>query len=93
MKFFISTIPFGSTNKAPIEAISKEGHSFEINSLGRKITEEELIKKLHDIDVLVAGTEPITKKVLESAKNLKIISRVGIGIDNVLTTIFLFTLG
>tara|TARA_B100001142_G_C14282459_1_gene635492 strand:+ start:357 stop:1277 length:921 start_codon:yes stop_codon:yes gene_type:complete len=83
MKFYISTIPFGSTNKAPIEAISKEGHSFEINSLGRKITEEELIKKLHDIDVLVAGTEPITKKVLESAKNLKIISRVGIGIDNI----------
>lgn len=36
-----------------------------------------------DFDVLVAGTEPITARVMEYARNLKLISRVGIGLDSV----------
>jgi D-3-phosphoglycerate dehydrogenase len=33
--------------------------------------------------VLIAGTEPITEKVLRQAKCLKLISRVGVGLDSV----------
>ena len=33
--------------------------------------------------MLITGTEPITKKVIDKAPNLKFISRVGIGLDSV----------
>ena len=36
-----------------------------------------------DFDVIIAGTELITKKVMDAATNLKMISRVGIGLDSV----------
>jgi D-3-phosphoglycerate dehydrogenase len=36
-----------------------------------------------DFDVVIAGTEPITKKVMDRSTNLKMISRVGIGLDSV----------
>jgi D-3-phosphoglycerate dehydrogenase len=34
-------------------------------------------------DVLIAGTEPITQRVMAQAKCLKLISRVGICLDSV----------
>jgi D-3-phosphoglycerate dehydrogenase / 2-oxoglutarate reductase len=36
-----------------------------------------------DCDVLIAGTEPITERVMSCAARLKLISRVGIGLDSV----------
>ncbi len=36
-----------------------------------------------DFDALIAGTEPITKTVMARANRLKLISRVGIGLDSV----------
>ena len=56
---------------------------FIINPLGRKLKESELAEMIADYDILIAGTEPITRKVLEQAPRLKLISRVGIGLDSV----------
>jgi D-3-phosphoglycerate dehydrogenase len=36
-----------------------------------------------DFDVLIAGTEPITEKVMDRAPCLRMISRVGVGLDSV----------
>jgi D-3-phosphoglycerate dehydrogenase len=38
---------------------------------------------ISDFDVLIAGPEIISRKVLSQASNLKLISRVGIGLDSV----------
>jgi D-3-phosphoglycerate dehydrogenase len=56
------------------------------NPLGRKLTETELERLLdeHRPVGLLAGTESITAKVLNKAKAyLRVISRVGVGWDNV----------
>ena len=81
MKVFVSTIPFASINKLPTELMSDNGISYEINPFNRKITKEELANIIPEFDGLIAGTEQIDKSVLAGAKNLKIISRVGIGLD------------
>ena len=36
-----------------------------------------------DFDVIIAGTEKISEKVMNKITNLKFISRVGIGLDGV----------
>jgi len=53
------------------------------NPYGRKLSEEELINLIKDCDATLAAAEPYTKRVLEVAKKLKIIARMGVGYDNV----------
>ena len=45
--------------------------------------EENLIEKLRDVDGIVVRTAEINKKTLSQIKNLKIVSRHGVGYDNV----------
>ncbi len=82
-KIFISTVPFGDKNRLPLEQIEAAGIDYFINPLGRKLTEIELSEMLSDFDVLIAGTEEITDAVMDKAPKLKLISRVGVGLDNV----------
>lgn len=53
------------------------------NPLGRVLTEEEIISFLVETEGLIAGTEPLTEQVLDESKKLKVISRVGSGLDSV----------
>ena len=83
MKALITTVPFALKNKLPLDLLNASGIDYVINPLNKKLTEDELSEMISDYDVLIAGTEPISKKVLDYAINLKMISRVGIGLDNV----------
>jgi D-3-phosphoglycerate dehydrogenase len=82
-KVLITTVPFGDKNRLPIEQLEAAGIEYLINPLGRKLKEEELAEMVADFDVLIAGTEDITDAVMARASRLKLISRVGIGLDNV----------
>jgi D-3-phosphoglycerate dehydrogenase len=55
----------------------------DINKLGKKMTEEELIQSLGESVALVAGTETISRRVFDQCPKLRHISRVGVGLDNV----------
>lgn len=79
----ITTIPFASANRLPLELLEKSGVQYTLNPYNRKLTACELAELVTDHDVLIAGTEEINKVVFERASNLKFISRVGIGLDNV----------
>ncbi|MBD3842544.1 MAG: hypothetical protein IE909_11800 [Campylobacterales bacterium] len=83
MKVFVSTHPFSSTSDLPMKLIQENGIELRINEHGRKITTQELAQDIHDAVVLVAGTEKITEEVFKNAPKLKLISRVGIGLDGV----------
>ena len=82
-KVLITTVPFGDKNRLPIEQLEAAGIEYLINPLGRKLKEEELAEMVTDFDVIIAGTEDITDAVMAKASHLKLISRVGIGLDNV----------
>jgi D-3-phosphoglycerate dehydrogenase len=83
LNVLITTVPFADKNSLPLELLKGVGANFVINPIGRKLKEEELADLIGDFDILIAGTEPITAKVLGRASKLKLISRVGIGLDNV----------
>lgn len=83
MKVLITTVPFGQIDRKPIELLEAIPIDYEINPLGRKLTENELAELVSDVDILIAGTEPITSTVIEKARKLKLIARVGIGLDSV----------
>jgi D-3-phosphoglycerate dehydrogenase / 2-oxoglutarate reductase len=82
-KVLITTVPFGDKNRLPLELLEKAGIEYLINPHKKKLTENQLADLVGEFDVIIAGTEPITEKVLEQATRLKLISRVGIGLDSV----------
>ena len=82
-KALITTVPFADKSRQPLDILERAGISYVINPLGRKLKEEELAEMISGFDVLIAGTEPITEKVMSNADRLKLISRVGIGLDSV----------
>ena len=83
MKVLITTVPFGNKDRSPLNLLEKNNIEYLINPLNKKLTENELLNLVSDFDVIVAGTEQISDKVLNKARNLKMISRVGIGLDSV----------
>lgn len=54
-----------------------------INKTGRRLSESELSQELKGVEGVIAGTEPFTKEVIESLSDLKVISRVGVGVDSI----------
>ena len=79
----ITTIPFADKDPRPLHVLEQVGAEVIINPLGRKLTDADLAEIIVDVDILIAGTEPVTEAVLERAAQLKLIARVGIGLDSV----------
>ena len=82
-KILISTSSFGKYDKAPLESLMNMKCKINLNPHGRELKECEIKELLNGVEGLIAGTEPLTRKVIYSAQNLKVISRCGIGIDNI----------
>ena len=53
------------------------------NPYARKLTENEIIRHLQGVDGLIAGLEPLNSNVFQQSPDLKVIARVGIGMENV----------
>ncbi|MCU0824442.1 MAG: phosphoglycerate dehydrogenase [Leptospira sp.] len=81
-KVFVSTFPFCRTSPKAFEILTSNGYEVSINPLGRKMKPMEVKDAAKDFDALIAGTEDLTPLV-ESTKNVKLISRVGVGLDSV----------
>jgi D-3-phosphoglycerate dehydrogenase / 2-oxoglutarate reductase len=82
-KVLITTVPFAKTNRLPLELLEAAGIEYCINPLDKKLTSDELREMIFEFDAVIAGTEEINSDVLKNAPKLKIISRVGVGLDGV----------
>jgi D-3-phosphoglycerate dehydrogenase len=81
MKIDGSVIVCDSIDEKGIEILKKAGLTVEYLP---EITNQELISKVKDYDVIVVRSRTkITKEVIGNAKRAKIIARVGVGLDNI----------
>ncbi len=82
--FVISTSSFDTGNNPAIQRLLQHGFQVITNPHKRKLTEDEIIELLSSgATGLIAGIEPLTERVFQSAPNLKVISRCGAGMDSV----------
>ena len=79
----ISTSTFGVVSREPEEMLTSAGFHAVYNPHGRKLNREELISLAADCIGVVAGTETWDRAVMKACPKLKVISRVGVGMDNV----------
>ena len=82
-RIFIATSSFSENSGKPLELLKKHNLTIKVNPLNRKLTPEELIYYGGDALGIIAGTESYSKSMIEQLKELKIISRLGKGMDNI----------
>ena len=84
MQILISTSTFNLENFSELSAVTNSGIKVKLNPFNARLTEDQAIDLLGQNSIgLIAGLEPLNQKVLQSATALKVIARVGTGLDNV----------
>jgi len=81
-KIAITIRSFGETQSLSA-SLRDVGEISYINDTGKRLDEDELYLILKNIYGVIAGTEKFTRRVFKSAPNLRIISRVGVGLDSI----------
>ena len=77
-----SSFPFGISSRDPLDLLSRGGFDIRLSPHRRKHTPQETADLLGDVDVLLAGTEPLPGAVLaKGLPRLKHVARVGVGLD------------
>jgi len=54
-----------------------------VNTSGNRLSEADLVEIVRNADAVIAGTEQYSQKVINAAPGLKVISRVGVGLDSI----------
>ena len=80
-KLLISTSSFGKLDERPLAMLTAAGFDYQLNPYGRKLTLEESADLMTGIDAIIAGTEKMDRELLSGLPRLKVISRVGTGMD------------
>lgn len=85
MKVLITTSSFDIKAAAPLRALESAGAEIVLNPHGRKLSEDEAVALYgkHDPAGVIAGTEPVTSRVLDAAPSLRVLARLGVGVDSV----------
>ncbi|WP_415397875.1 phosphoglycerate dehydrogenase [Sulfurimonas sp. CS5] len=71
-----------SKNEVLVNQLKKFTDNIVLNTTGR-YTKDELISNLKDADGAIVGLDKIDKSVLQECKNLKIVAKYGVGLDNI----------
>jgi len=81
----ITTSTFGKNDHNVLDPLKNKEYECFLNPYERKLTEDEAISLLreHQPVGIIAGVEPLNRRVMESAPGLRAIARLGIGMDNV----------
>lgn len=82
-KVAIGPSSFAEVDQTPLKILEQNGFEIITNPFGRRLTEDEIINLLQEADGLIAGLEPLNRKVLSSSPNLRAVARVGIGVTNI----------
>jgi len=83
MKIAISTTTFGKEDKAPLKILTDKGLDVALNPHGKKLEAGQILSLCKDAVGLIAGTEKLDAAILKALPSLKVISRCGVGLENV----------
>ena len=81
MKIAVTSVSFSKNPVLRKEVLAIFPHSY-FNETGEKLEGEKLIEFLASSEGALVGLEKITEAVLQKCPNLKIISKYGVGLDN-----------
>jgi D-3-phosphoglycerate dehydrogenase len=82
-KVLVSPSSFGTCGEKPLELLEHHASEVTLNPFGRKLTEAEVLELAAGCVGIVAGVEPLHAYILAQLPDLRCISRVGVGLQNI----------
>ncbi len=82
-KILVTPRSITKNGHSSLEKLKKAGFKVVFSTPGVQPSEEELLRLLPECVGYLAGVEKVSKKALESASQLKVISRNGVGINSI----------
>ena len=82
MKALVTSRSFGKFCPEAIDYLEKNGIEMDYFQNGPG-TPDSIAEKVKDAHILIVGNDPITKEVMDSGKNLKLIHMHGTGLDGI----------
>ncbi len=83
MRVAITTTSFAAGNPEPLRLLEEARIEIAPNELGRKLDPEETLRLCSNCVGILAGTERYDEKTLTALPGLRVISRIGTGVDNI----------
>jgi len=83
MKILITPRSFASFSDKPLKMLTERDYKIKRNNTGRPYKKEEMLKLIKDVDGIIIGIDELSAKIIEEANALKVISKYGIGLDNI----------
>jgi D-3-phosphoglycerate dehydrogenase len=83
MKVLVTPRSFGSTSRRPVEILKEKGYELIFNPHERPYTKAEMLEIVPEIDGIIIGIDPFDEEIIKLAPKLKVISKYGVGIDNI----------
>ena len=83
MKILITPRSFASFSDKSLKMFTERGYEIKRNNTGRPYEKEEMLKLIRDIDGIIIGIDELSAEIIEGADTLKVISKYGIGLDNI----------
>lgn len=74
---------FAEYGDAPMKLLDGSGLPYRMNTSGRRLSAEDVVRMGRDCVGIIAGVEPYGRDVLEQLPRLRCISRCGVGTDNI----------
>lgn len=82
-KILVTPRSFGQADPEPKELLKEENYKVAYNTTGRHLTEEEMVEGAREAKGIIVGTDPVTAEVIDNAPQLEVISKYGVGLDNI----------
>ena len=82
-RILVTSTSFSKVDPLPMQRLKEHGCEVTENPFKRPLKENELRPLLADVDGVIAGLDEFTRGALAGSTRLKVISRYGVGMDNV----------
>ena len=82
-KISITTSSFAIHSKEPLDILDENQLQYSLNPFAKKLSGKELLTNAKNAQGIIAGTEIYDEDALISLPKLKVISRLGVGMDNI----------
>ena len=82
-KVFVASRSYSKYSKKTKQFLQDNDCVLDYNTLDRPYKEGDLLQIVEKYDAIIVGVDEVTKKVINKGKNLKVIAKNGVGVDNI----------
>ncbi len=82
-KILITPRSFSRYGEHAVELLRNKGYEVIVNNTGKQHSYERFCELASDVEGIILGVDQVDSNMLENSKQLKVISRFGVGVDNI----------